>query len=100
MTPFFTRFDTPDRRRLAAAVLVGLVLSALLLVSLRMTIRRSQYALADTVAIEKALMAEELEAQATVRGLRDPRLLSELAYRRGFRRPERVIELGTEPTTP
>ena len=100
MTPFFARFDTPDRRRLAAAVLIGLVLSALFLASLRMTIRRNQYALADTVAIEKALMAEELEAQAAVRSLRDPRRLSELAYSRGFRRPERVIELGTEPATP
>ena len=43
MSPLLARFDTPERRRTLVAVLIGLVLSALLLASLRMTIRRSQY---------------------------------------------------------
>ena len=45
-------------------------------------------------------MAEELAAEATVRELRDPRRLTDLAYRLGFCRPERVIELGTETGAP
>jgi len=87
-------------RRAGAASLAGLVLGGLLLVSLRMAIVRTRYALADAVATETALLDRQRRASVELRGLRDPRRLVGLAEARGFGRPERVVELGTEPVTP
>ncbi len=94
------RVSTAAWRRTGAAVLVGLVVGGMLLVSLRMAIVRSRYALADAAATETALMAAEREAAVTLREMRDPRRLTALAEAQGFVRPERVVELGSEATAP
>jgi hypothetical protein len=83
-------------RLTAVAAVAGLVLGGLLLASLRMEIVRERYALADALALETALVAEELAASVELRELRDPRRLRRLANELGFARPERVIELGTD----
>ncbi len=87
-------------RRTVAAIVVGLVLGGLLLVSLRMAILRTRYFLADALARETMLLDLEREASVELRELRDPRRLRRLASEIGFARPERVIELGTEVVGP
>ena len=98
-------FSKPRRptgawRTTGAALLVGLALGGLSLASLRMTIVRTRYALADSLARETALLALERQAKVELRELRDPRRLRQLAGELGFTRPERVIELGTEALAP
>lgn len=83
-------------RQPTAAVVAGLVMGGLLLASLRMEIVRERYALADALALETRLVAQELAASVELRELRDPRRLRRLANELGFARPERVIELGTD----
>ncbi len=94
------RVSTRAWRSTGVAVLVGLVLGGLLLASLRMTIVRTRYALADSLARETALLGLEREAKVELRELRDPRRLLRLAGELGFARPERVIELGIEAIAP
>lgn len=89
-----------DWRRTGAAILVGLVLGGLLLVSLRMAILRTRYSLADALARETVLLDLERAASVELRELKDPRRLRRLAREIGFARAERVIELGTEVVAP
>ena len=100
-TDFAERGHRPGGwRSTGVAVVVGVVLGGLLLASLRMTIVRTRYALADSHTQETALLELEREATVELRELRDPRRLRRLAAELGFERPERVIELGTEIVAP
>jgi hypothetical protein len=85
------------RRRLALAPLFAVaVVSLLALAYLRVSILRTRYALGATLQRETQLRTRERGAAVTVRLARDPHKLRELAARKGFVRPERVIDLSGE----
>lgn len=76
---------------------------AFAIAALRIDILRVRYALGEAVTEEKALVQELRRQAVELEALRDPSRLAELAHERGFRRPERIIELhaGTRgPATP
>lgn len=79
-------------RPLAALLLAGL-LCALGLAALRIDILRARYALAEAIHEEKSLQEAQRRHLARVETLRDPARLAALARKRGFERPERVLEL-------
>ncbi len=87
------RARTPGLRRSVAACLLGLALGALCLVALRVDILRTRYALAEALALEQQLLSERRDLTVEMRRLRDPARLATLARKRGFVRPERVIDL-------
>jgi CO/xanthine dehydrogenase Mo-binding subunit len=66
---------------------------ALALAALRIDIRRVRYALGEAIREEKALVQQQRQQTAALETLRDPTRLVELARKRGFARPERVIDL-------
>ncbi len=80
-------------RALALPVLVGALISALLLATLRTSILRMRYELAASLTEETALLERKRAATVALRELRDPARLHRLAAERGLARPERVIEL-------
>lgn len=82
----------PRTRPLAGLLFAGLV-CALGLAALRIDILRARYALAEAIREEKVLQEEQRRWTAAVETLRDPARLAELARRRGFQRPERILEL-------
>ena len=88
-----TRGRMPGLRRSVAACLLGLALGALCLVALRVDILRTRYALAEALEHEQKLLAERRDLTVEMRRLRDPARLTSLARKRGFVRPERVIDL-------
>ncbi len=71
-----------------AAVAIGLSI-----VALRNDLIRMRYGLAAAMQEERDLLQERRELTARVRALRDPARLARLARKRGFVRPDRVIEL-------
>jgi hypothetical protein len=88
-----------SRARLRLPVLVGAVVAALLLVTLRVEILRLRYALAEVASQEQDLLERSRQATVRMRELRDPARLRKLAAERGFGRPERVVsvELAAAP---
>jgi hypothetical protein len=75
--------------------LVGALMAALCLATLRIDLIRQGYALAAAMREEKELLEEHNLLTARVRSLRDPTRLARLARRLDFERPERVIEIRT-----
>lgn len=83
-------------RTLMATIIVTVVLVALGFSALRGAIIDLRYRAAEVVREERALEAQRRELAVRVRELRDPRHLAELASRRGFGRPERVVHLQAQ----
>ncbi len=82
-------------RALLAALFATLVLLALAFSTLRGRIIELRYRVAQVVSEERALEEQRRVLTVRVRKLRDPRHLAEIAARRGFARPERVVDLET-----
>jgi hypothetical protein len=81
-----------DRRQLPVAVL-GMILAGFALAALRVDITRMSYGLGEAVSVQRTLLEKRRELTAVVLTLRDPARLAREAGRRGFARPERVIDL-------
>jgi hypothetical protein len=81
------------RRRLLPFALAGLVIAALGVAALRIDLIRMRYGLADAMAEEKALLEQRRVALLELRRQRDPGRLTDLARRRGFERPARIVDL-------
>jgi hypothetical protein len=90
--------DAPRRVRSRAGlrlpIALGMIVAALLLVTLRVHILRVRYALAEVASREEALLEEKRRMTVRVRELRDPTRLHRLAAERGFGRPDRVLSLA------
>jgi hypothetical protein len=90
--------DPPRRVRSRAGlrlpIALGMIVAALLLVTLRVHILRVRYALAEVASREEALLEEKRRMTVRVRELRDPTRLHRLAAERGFGRPDRVLSLA------
>ena len=69
-------------------------MSGLFLTVLRTDILRLGYALAKALESQQRLEREYRSLTAKVRSLRDPARLAEIAEKRGFQRPARVIEVS------
>jgi hypothetical protein len=91
----------PQRRARFAlpwlAMTLGLFVGGVALVALRGAIVRTRYELGSALQREAHLLELDRAAAVSVRRLRDPRRLRELAAARGFTVPERVIELPARP---
>lgn len=85
--------DSRGQRCLLAWLLFTALVCALCLSALRIDILRARYALAEAIREEKALQEEQRQRMAQVETLRDPARLAELAQKRGFERPARILEL-------
>jgi hypothetical protein len=81
-------------------ITLGVFIAYVGLVAVRGEIQRLAYELGGAMQTEQVLLQRERAAQATVRELRDPRRLRELAVRQGFVVPERVIALAQERVRP
>jgi hypothetical protein len=88
----------PWTRRLPA-LLAGVVLAALVIVSLRVDLIRVRYGLGAAMEQEKELLEQERALRARVGALRDPIQLAKRAPRYGLARPTRVLDLpvGSAP---
>jgi hypothetical protein len=100
------RTKTPRLSTRRIAWLVGIAFScALALTALRIEILRVRYALGAALREEKELVQQERQQTAQLEALRHPSRLVELAAKRGFAPPRRVIDLrrqrpvATEPET-
>ena len=91
-------FGLSRDRRLPPTAAASLLLAALALVGLRVEILEVRYALGAAVARETRLREAQRALTVTVRQLRDPLHLAEVARERGFVRPERVILLHSDGT--
>ncbi len=78
-------------------LILGLFVGGVALVALRGAIVRARYELGSALQREARLLELDRAAAVSVRRLRDPRRLRELAVERGFVVPERVIELPARP---
>ena len=86
-----------SRRRLAwTPLFAAAVVSLLALAALRVSILRTRYALGATLQHETELLARERSVAVAASEERAPQKLREAAARRGFGRPERVIDLADE----
>lgn len=79
------------------ALLAGVLLAALAIVSLRVDLIRVRYGLGQAMEQEKALLEQERSLRARVGALRDPIQLAKLAPRYGLARPTRVLDLSVGP---
>ena len=86
----------PSTRRIAALVAVAFA-CALGLAALRIDILRVRYALGAALREEKALVQQQRQQTAALEALRHPSRLVELAEKRGFAPPRRVIDLRRQP---
>ena len=96
------RSRAPARARARIALpwlplILGLFVGGVALVALRGAIVRARYELGSALQREARLLELDRAAAVSVRRLRDPRRLRELAVERGFVVPERVIELPARP---
>ena len=79
-------------RRIAWLVAIAFA-CALALAALRIDILRVRYALGEAIREEKALVQQQRQQTAALETLRHPSRLVELAEKRGFAPPRRVIDL-------
>ncbi len=80
--------------RLAIAAFASLLVVALGLSTLRNRIIDLRYQVAEVVREERDLLDRKRVLTVEMRRLRDPKRLAVEARQRGFRRPQRVIELS------
>lgn len=95
----FARVRLPSsglRARPLGWLLFGAFVCAFAIAVLRIDILRVRYALGEAVSEEKALVQALRRQSAELETLRDPARLAELAHARGFRRPDRILELHDE----
>lgn len=81
-------------QRLLPATLIGLLLGALLLVTLRIDLIRVRYDLAAALREERVLEEERQQLTAQLRALSDPQQLVKRAAEFELGRPERILELS------
>ena len=79
-------------RRIAWRVAIAFT-CALALAALRIDILRVRYALGEAIREEKALVQQQRQQTAALEALRHPSRLVELAEKKGFAPPRRVIDL-------
>jgi hypothetical protein len=87
-------------RRFLLPALLGAVVAALLLASLRTAILRTGYELAAAMKEESALLDRHRSLAVEIRELRDPGRLHQLAREMGLSRPEAVIDLAPREPQP
>jgi hypothetical protein len=86
-------------RRLAIAAFAGLLMVALGLSTLRNRIIDLRYQMAEVVREERGLLELKRALTIEMRRLRDPKRLAVEARQRGFRRPQRVVEISIATPT-
>jgi len=86
----------PSRLRTGSwmPVLAAMVAGAMFLAVLRMDVIRMRFAVAQAFEEELRLQEEKRELTVRMRQLRDPAVLAQRAEALGFRRAERLIDLG------
>lgn len=94
----FSGENAPRRIRKLLPLLILALIVALGVSALRIDLIRTRYAMADGLAEEKALIAEQRELIVRRRQLRDPVELAVQARARGFRPPSQILSLP-EPMT-
>ncbi len=85
-------------RALLAALFATIVLLALAFSTLRGHIIELRYRAAQVVSEERTLEERRRALTVRVRKLRDPHHLAQLATKRGFASPKRVVDLETRGT--
>jgi len=80
--------------------LAGAVIAALFLVSLRSSILRVSYELADALKMETELLERQRTLSVEVGALRNPKVLQGRASNLDLGRPERVLDLTETIRTP
>ncbi len=95
-----TRRQVPALAQALPALVIGLLLGAFLLASLRIDLIRTRYGLAAAMRDERALEEERRLLTAKLRELRDPTRLARVAADHGLARPERLIDLVSGPSGP
>jgi len=95
----FARSRNPARpwRGTFSALLAGVLLAALAIVTLRVDLIRVRYGLGEEMKQERELLERDRALRAQVGSLRDPIRLAKLAPRYGLARPARVIDLSNGP---
>jgi cell division protein ZapA (FtsZ GTPase activity inhibitor) len=83
------------RSRLLHVAILGAVIAGLCLAALRNDLIRQRYELAEAMDTEKQLLEQKRLLTAQSRRLHDPARLARLAAKRGFVRPERLIDIKT-----
>jgi hypothetical protein len=89
----FSGEDGPRRVRKLLPLLVLALIAALGVSALRIDMIRTRYAMADVLAKEKALIAEQRRLIVRRRQLRDPVELAVRARELGFRPPAQILSL-------
>jgi hypothetical protein len=92
----FAQSRNPDRpwRGALPALLAGVLIAALAIVTLRVDLIRVRYGLGEEMKEERELLERDRALRAEVGSLRDPIRLARLAPRYGLARPARVLELS------
>jgi len=92
----FARVRLPAARRVRPLgwLLVTAFACAFAIAALRIDILRVRYALGEAIGEEKALQQQLRRQAAELEALRDPSRLAQLARDRGFRRPDRIVDLS------
>jgi len=75
------------------SALLALFVGAFGLVALRTEVLKLRYELSHQLERENSLDAQQRDLRVRMRQLREPRLLAQHAAKRGFARPDRVIDL-------
>lgn len=86
--------------RVSVPLIVCVVIASLALVVLRSDVIRIRYALSEAMEEERRLLEEQRAYTVTMRKLRAPGHLVELAREQGFARPERIIYLEDDGPAP
>jgi len=89
----FSGENPPRRIRQLLPLLILALIAALGVSALRIDLIRTRYAMADALAQEKALIAEQRDLIVRRRQLRDPVELATQARARGFRPPAQMLTL-------
>jgi hypothetical protein len=83
--------------RLTVLIMVLTALAGLGIVGMRSDVMRIRYALSAAMEEEKLLQLEHNTSTVAMRKLRSPARLSSLAQELGFRRPEQIVDLSSQP---
>jgi hypothetical protein len=98
---FARRFgERPGTSRVGAALVVGVLLGALLLVALRIDILRMRYAVSRALEQETELRGRQREFVLETRRLRHPGRLAEIALDLGYVRPTDLVRLPPREAGP
>ncbi len=87
--------ESEGLQSLVLPTLLGMLVPALFLAVLRVEILDLRHQLADNLQREQVLLEERDQLTVRFEELRGLKQLRELAHKRGFGRPEQVIDLRT-----